>query len=59
MSYIMGGQDADRVHAQAANSATETPAQRAQREDPAAADARPCGGFIIGGNGYMLASGVE
>jgi hypothetical protein len=39
------------------NSTTETPAQCAERERRAAADSRPCGGFMLGGNGNMLGSG--
>lgn len=57
MPYVMGGQDTERVQVQPANSITETPAQRAERERRAAADSRPCGGFMIGGNGNMLGSG--
>ena len=57
MPYVMGGQDAERVPVQPANSTTETPAQRAERERRAAADSRPCGGFMLGGNGNMLGSG--
>lgn len=58
MPYVIGGQDAERVQVQPANSTTETPAQRAERERRAAADSRPCGGFMLGGNGSnMLGSG--
>lgn len=57
MPYVMGGQDAERVQVQPANAITETPAQRAERERRAAADSRPCGGFMIGGRVNMLGSG--
>lgn len=58
MPYVMGGQDTERVQVQPANAITETPAQRAERERRrAAADSRPCGGFMLGGNGNMMGSG--
>jgi hypothetical protein len=59
MPYIMGGHNAEPGQVQPANPVgLESPAQRAERERRAvAADSRPCGGFMLGGNGRMLGSG--
>lgn len=53
LPYTMGGSDLERVQAvpSRASGEAETAAQRAERERRAACDCRPCGGFMLGGNG--------